>query len=43
MSISCEISLTRLLIVNFVPGNVLVPSANEPLPEPMLTKIYVAM
>ena len=29
--------------VNIGSGNGLVPSGNEPLPEPMLTQIHVAM
>ena len=29
--------------VNIGSGNGLVPSGNKPLPEPMLTKIYVAI
>ena len=29
--------------INIGLGNVLVPSGNKPLPDPMLTKIYVAV
>ena len=29
--------------VNIGSGNVLVPSGNKPLPEPLLTQIYVAI
>ena len=29
-------------LVNIGSGNGLVPSGNKPLPEPMLTQIYVA-
>ena len=32
-----------LKLVNIGSGNVLVPSGNKPLPEPMLTQIYVAI
>ena len=44
LSISCEIALSRMLHnlnndkVNISWGNGLVPSGNEPLFEPMLTK-----
>ena len=31
------------LLVYIVSGNGLVPSVSKPLPEPMLTQIYVAM
>ena len=31
------------IIVNIGSGNGLVPSGNEPLPEPMLTQIYVTI
>ena len=32
-----------ILLVNFGSGNGLVPSGNKPLPEAMLTQIYVAI
>ena len=46
---SCEIVLTWMPQdltddkVNIGSGNGLVPSGNKPLPEPMLTQIYVAI
>ena len=39
-SIPCEIALR---LVNISSGNDLVPSDNKPLPEPMLTKLYVTI
>ena len=34
---------TSLMVVNIDLGNGLVPSGNKPLPEPMLTQIFVAI
>ena len=34
---------TELMLVNIGSGNGLVLSGNKPLPEPMLTQIYVAI
>ena len=45
-SFSCEIvnvTRPRWWLVNIISGNGLVPSGNKPLPEPMLTQIYVAI
>ena len=36
-------NVTRPYQVNIGSGNGLVPSGNKPLPEPMLTKVYVAI
>ena len=52
LGISCEIALrwmslkltqVKLSQVNIASGNGLVPSGHKPLPEPMLTEIYVAI
>ena len=44
--ISCEIAIRWMQLdladVNIRSGDGLVPSGNKPLPEPILTKIYVA-
>ena len=47
LGIDCEIGLRWITLdltdVNTGLGNGLVPSGNKPLPEPMLTQIYVTI
>ena len=38
-----EITLRLIQYINIGPGIGLVPSGDKPLPEPMLTQVYVAI
>ena len=43
MVIQANATLSYWWYVNICPGNDLVPSGKDPLPEPMVTQIYVAV